>query len=194
MSTVSTEIQFQQNNNNFGYLTWSNYLSIHLFLGLFILSMYLLTKQIDIDWMSYVGSWGFNIKINSSCFKQCAARWGQEGHEERKLHMCQASYECFLFILMKSRTQPYTADTAIAIWQVIKPGFNPRLGRSPGGGHGNPFQFSCLENPHGKRSLAGDSPWGRKESDMTKRLSTAHKRLRGMRWLAQHYVRNKWQL
>ena len=21
------------------------------------------------------------------------------------------------------------------------------LGRSPGGGHGNPFQYSCLENP-----------------------------------------------
>ena len=23
------------------------------------------------------------------------------------------------------------------------------LGRSPGGGHGNPHQYSCLENPHG---------------------------------------------
>ena len=23
----------------------------------------------------------------------------------------------------------------------------PGLGRSPGGEHGNPFQFSCLENP-----------------------------------------------
>ena len=23
----------------------------------------------------------------------------------------------------------------------------PGLGRSPGGGHGNPFQYSCLENP-----------------------------------------------
>ena len=23
----------------------------------------------------------------------------------------------------------------------------PRSGRSPGGGHGNPFQYSCLENP-----------------------------------------------
>ena len=30
----------------------------------------------------------------------------------------------------------------------------PGLGRSPGGGHGNPFQRSCLENPHGQRSLA----------------------------------------
>ena len=23
----------------------------------------------------------------------------------------------------------------------------PRLGRSPGGGHGNPLQYSCLKNP-----------------------------------------------
>ena len=23
----------------------------------------------------------------------------------------------------------------------------PGWGRSPGGGHGNPFQYSCLENP-----------------------------------------------
>ena len=28
------------------------------------------------------------------------------------------------------------------------------LGRSPGRGHGNPLQYSCLENPHGQRSLA----------------------------------------
>ena len=25
-------------------------------------------------------------------------------------------------------------------------------GRLPGGGHGNPLQYSCLENPHGQRS------------------------------------------
>ena len=25
--------------------------------------------------------------------------------------------------------------------------FIPGLGRSPGGGHGNPLQYSCLENP-----------------------------------------------
>ena len=46
------------------------------------------------------------------------------------------------------------------------------LGRSPGGGHGNPLQYSCLENLHGQRSLAGYSPWGYKELDMTKRLSS----------------------
>ena len=48
----------------------------------------------------------------------------------------------------------------------------PGLERSPGGGQGNPFQYSCLENPHGQRSLSGYSPWGHKESDTTERLST----------------------
>ena len=43
----------------------------------------------------------------------------------------------------------------------------PGLGRSPGGEHGYPLQYSCLENPHGQRSLAGYSPWGCKESDTT---------------------------
>ena len=42
----------------------------------------------------------------------------------------------------------------------------PGSGRLPGGVHGNPLQCSCLENPHGQRSLAGCSPWGHKESDM----------------------------
>ena len=27
-------------------------------------------------------------------------------------------------------------------------GLIPGLGRSPGGGHGNPLQYSSLENPH----------------------------------------------
>ena len=36
----------------------------------------------------------------------------------------------------------------------------PGLGRSPGRGHGNPLQYSFLQNPHGQRSLAGYSPWG----------------------------------
>ena len=44
-------------------------------------------------------------------------------------------------------------------------GLIPGLGRSPGGGNGNPLQYSCLENPHGQRSLVGYSPRGGKESD-----------------------------
>ena len=40
-------------------------------------------------------------------------------------------------------------------------------GRSPGGEDGNPIQYSCMENPHGQRSLADCSTWGPKESDTT---------------------------
>ena len=48
----------------------------------------------------------------------------------------------------------------------------PGLGRSPGGGHGNPLQYSCLENLHGQRNLEGCRSWGGKESDTTERHST----------------------
>ena len=40
--------------------------------------------------------------------------------------------------------------------------------RFPGGGHGNPLQYPCLENPMDReRSLEGYSPWGHKELDIT---------------------------
>ena len=39
----------------------------------------------------------------------------------------------------------------------------PGSGRSPGGGDGNPLQYSCLGNPMDRAlSLVGYSPWGRK--------------------------------
>ena len=43
----------------------------------------------------------------------------------------------------------------------------PGSERYLGEGNGNPLQYSCLENPHGQRSLAGYSAWGHKELDMT---------------------------
>ena len=46
----------------------------------------------------------------------------------------------------------------------------PGLGRSPGGGYGNPLQYPCLENPHGQRSLVGYNP----RHDWVTKHSTAH--------------------
>ena len=44
----------------------------------------------------------------------------------------------------------------------------PRSERSPGGGHGNPPQYSCLENPMDRgASQATYSPYGHKELDVT---------------------------
>ena len=37
-------------------------------------------------------------------------------------------------------------------------------------GNGTPLQYSCLENPMDGGALVGCSPWGREESDTTKRL------------------------
>ena len=73
---------------------------------------------------------------------------------------------------------PYCIEWASQIAVVVKNlpanaedirdmGLIPGLGRSPAGGHGNPLQDSCLENPHGQRSLGGYSPQGRTEFDTT---------------------------
>ena len=34
-------------------------------------------------------------------------------------------------------------------------GLIPGSGRSPGGEHGNPLQYSCLEKPYGQMSFEG---------------------------------------
>ena len=51
----------------------------------------------------------------------------------------------------------------------------PGLGRSPGVGNGNPLQYSCMKDSMDRGALAGYSPWGHKESDMTKGLSSSSK-------------------
>ena len=65
-------------------------------------------------------------------------------------------------------------DHASLVAQIVKNppavgglGSIPGLGRSPRGGHGNPLQYSCLENAHGPRSLVCYSQWGCKELDAT---------------------------
>ena len=39
------------------------------------------------------------------------------------------------------------------------------FGSSYGEGNGTPLQYSCLENPHGQRSLVCCGPWSCMESD-----------------------------
>ena len=68
-----------------------------------------------------------------------------------------------------------SSEGKVATCNVGDLGLIPGLGRSPGKGHGNPLQYTFLENPHGQRSLAGCSPWGCKESDTTEQLSTRQK-------------------
>ena len=56
---------------------------------------------------------------------------------------------------------------------VSNAGLIPESGRSPGGGNGNPLQYSCLGESHRQSSLVGYSPWGQKESDTTEACTHA---------------------
>ena len=69
-----------------------------------------------------------------------------------------------IFISLKIRTVyliTYNIALASLVAQLVKKfacnvgdlGSISGLGRFPGRGHGNPFQYSCLENSHGQRSL-----------------------------------------
>ena len=60
---------------------------------------------------------------------------------------------------------PGGSDDKESACNVEDLGSIPVLESCLGEGHGNPLQYSCLENPHGQRHLEGYSPWGRKELD-----------------------------
>ena len=54
---------------------------------------------------------------------------------------------------MRTSGFPGGSDGKESACNVEDLGLIPGLGRSPGGGHGNLFLYSCLENVHGQRSL-----------------------------------------
>ena len=89
--------------------------------------------------------------------------------------LCESSYSLILFsYLCLQEGFPGVLDSKESNSNFGDLGSLPGLERSPGGGHGNPLWYSCLENPHGWRSLQSYSSWGHKELDTTERLSTAH--------------------
>ena len=48
----------------------------------------------------------------------------------------------------------------------------PEPGRSPGGGHGNPLQYSCLENPMDRGAWWATVHWVGESQIQLKQLST----------------------
>ena len=55
---------------------------------------------------------------------------------------------------------------------IREPGSIPGLGRFPGGGHGNPPQYSCLENPTGRGAWRATVHGVAKSQTRLKQLST----------------------
>ena len=46
-------------------------------------------------------------------------------------------------------------------------GSTPGSARSPGGGNGNPLQYSCLKNHMDRGAWETNSPWGHTQSETT---------------------------
>ena len=72
----------------------------------------------------------------------------------------------FYFSLIKDSG----SDSKASAYNAGRPGFNPWIGKIPWRGKQQPTQVLLPGKSHGWRSLAGYSPWGRKESDTTERL------------------------
>ena len=68
---------------------------------------------------------------------------------------------------------PGGSDGKVSVCDTGDQGLIPRLGRFPGGGHGNPPQYSWLEKPRQEEPDGLYSPWGHKESDRAGQLSSA---------------------
>ena len=126
--------------------------------------------------------------------RQCSAH---RGYRDNKAMPCLLEAHTLLDRYKKNNEWRCSLSKLWVQWKLVFPGGtvvknppanagdpNKRLGFNlwfrkipPGGGHGNPLQYSCLENPRGRRSLAGCSPWGHKELDTTGQLSTAQESL-----------------
>ena len=73
-------------------------------------------------------------------------------------YFCVMTIQCLDVVAQKVKNLPATRGTWVHFLDWEDPS---------GEGHGNRLQYSCLENPHGQRSLAGDSLWGCKRVGMT---------------------------
>ena len=85
---------------------------------------------------------------------------GCVGYDES--HSLESGGACYLLQIIVLGF-PGGSDSKESTCNGGDPGLILALGTFPGGEHGNPLQYSCLENPHGQRSLEGYSPWVLKE-------------------------------
>ena len=69
--------------------------------------------------------------------------------------MLMLSYDIIYNLIRVSQVALVVKNQPVNAGDVRDVGLISGLGKSPGGGHGNPLQYSCLEESHGQRSLEG---------------------------------------
>ena len=107
----------------------------------------------------------FLMNISEKVLDKLLASWIQQ-HIKRIIHHNQMGFIPRMiqgwFNIKKKKNQCNTAcwATKVALVKnlpanagdIRDPGLIPGSGRSPGRGHSNPFQYSCLENPMDRRA------------------------------------------
>ena len=96
--------------------------------------------------------------------------------------------QCHLVVEVKRNIPGYAEIIAAqlfgpCIWRLKRPGYNPWVVKIPWRRKSQPTPVFLLGESHGQRSLAGCSPWGHIEWDMTERLSMH----RYLRWGLQRW-------
>ena len=66
-------------------------------------------------------------------------------------NVCEMTFVSYRMLIFEVMGFPGGSDSKECACNAGDLGSIPRLGRSPGGGHGNPLYYSCLENTHGFR-------------------------------------------
>ena len=86
-----------------------------------------------------------NVKLQLK-FSVSAGRGEAKGH-------CAICFNVFYFLICHSASQValVVKNSPTNAGDIRDPGSIPGLGRSTGGGHGNPIQYSYLENPIDRR-------------------------------------------
>ena len=80
------------------------------------------------------------------------------------------SISCILSAKGASQVAQVLKNLSANARDINRYGFDSWVGKIPGGGHGNPHQYFCLENPIDRQAW----PWDHKELDMTEATSHAH--------------------
>ena len=78
--------------------------------------------------------------------------------KKRRHYFANTSLSSQSYCLSSSHGLPWWLRSKESACNAGDLGSVPGLGRSPGGGHGNPLWYSCLENLHWPRSLERCSP------------------------------------
>ena len=135
---------------------------------------------------NYYFSHSSSVKVDHLFWLLCSDNWERNSHQRGPTQPLRREYWAKMLLLLEANMPEQgrycswlkvtrTSQVALVVKNppdnaadITDEGSIPGSGRSPGGGHGNPLQYSCLENRHGQRSLAG--PQDHKESERTEAI------------------------